>query len=94
MLEAYSQEALDELLAQVPPRPGLGLLSHERSPPAGSLWLRGLDGLHADLDGSATLASAAALNPVLAGNVEERDLATNEHRYLAVASTTHGRQIG
>jgi hypothetical protein len=69
MLEAYSQEALDEVLAQVP-APGLGLLSHERSPPAGALWLRGLDGLHADLDGSAALASAAALNPVLAGSVK------------------------
>jgi SAM-dependent methyltransferase len=55
-------------------------------------WLRGLDGLHADLDGSAALASAAALNRVLAGNVDERGFVTNEHRYLAVA-TTHGRQI-
>jgi hypothetical protein len=55
-------------------------------------WLRGLDGVHADLDGSAALASAAALNRVLAGNVDERGFVTNEHRYLAVA-TTHGRQI-
>src|SRR5271170_222361 len=55
-------------------------------------WLRGLDGAHADLDGSSALASAAALNRVLAGNVDERGFVTNEHRYLAVA-TTHGRQI-
>jgi SAM-dependent methyltransferase len=55
-------------------------------------WLRGLDGVHADLDGSAALASAAAFNRVLAGNVDERGFVTNEHRYLAVA-TTHGRQI-
>jgi SAM-dependent methyltransferase len=55
-------------------------------------WLGGLDGIHADLDGSAALASAAALNRVLAGNVDERGFVTNEHRYLAVA-TTHGRQI-
>jgi SAM-dependent methyltransferase len=55
-------------------------------------WLRSLDGLHADLDGSAALASAVALNRVLAGNVDERGFVTNEHRYLAVA-TTHGRQI-
>jgi SAM-dependent methyltransferase len=55
-------------------------------------WLRGLDGVHADLDGSAALASAAALNRVLAGNVDERGFVTNEHRYLAVA-TTQGRQI-
>ncbi len=55
-------------------------------------WLRGLDGAHADLDGSAALASAAALNRVLAGNVDERGFVTNEHRYLAVA-TTDGRQI-
>jgi SAM-dependent methyltransferase len=54
-------------------------------------WLRGLDGVHADLDGSAALASAAALNRVLAGNVDARGFVTNEHRYLAVA--THGRQI-
>ena len=55
-------------------------------------WLRGLDGVHTDLDGSAALASAAALNRVLVGNVDERGFVTNEHRYLAVA-TTHGRQI-
>jgi hypothetical protein len=55
-------------------------------------WLRGLDGVHADLDGSAALASAAALNRVLAGNVDARGFVTNEHRYLAVAS--HGRKIG
>ena len=55
-------------------------------------WLRGLDATHADLDGSAALASAAVLNRVLAGNVDERGFVTNEHRYLAVA-TTHGRQI-
>jgi SAM-dependent methyltransferase len=55
-------------------------------------WLRGLDDLHADLDGSAALASAAALNRVLAGNVDERGFVTNEHRYLTVA-TTHGSQI-
>jgi hypothetical protein len=55
-------------------------------------WLRGLDCVHADLDGSAALANAAALNRVLAGNVDARGFSTNEHRYLAVA-TTHGRQI-
>jgi SAM-dependent methyltransferase len=55
-------------------------------------WLRGLDGTHADLDGSVGLASAAALNRVLAGNVDERGFVTNEHRYLA-AATTHGSQI-
>jgi hypothetical protein len=54
-------------------------------------WLRGLDGVHADLDGSAALVSATALNRVLAGNVDERGFVTNEHRYLAVA-TTHRRQ--
>ncbi|MGH3283421.1 MAG: class I SAM-dependent methyltransferase [Streptosporangiaceae bacterium] len=53
-------------------------------------WLRGLDGVHADLEGSAALASAAALNRVLAGNVDERGFVTNEHRYLAVA-TSDGR---
>jgi hypothetical protein len=48
-------------------------------------WLRGLDCAHADLDGAAALASARALNRVLAGNVDERGFVTNEHRYLAVA---------
>jgi hypothetical protein len=48
-------------------------------------WLRALDALHADLDGSAAVASAAALNKVLEGNVDERGFVTNEHRYLVVA---------
>jgi SAM-dependent methyltransferase len=51
-------------------------------------WLRGLDGAHADLDGSAALASATALNRVLTGNVDARGFVTNEHRYLAVATTS------
>jgi SAM-dependent methyltransferase len=51
-------------------------------------WLRGLDGAHADLDSSAALASATALNRVLAGNVDARGFVTNEHRYLAVATTS------
>jgi SAM-dependent methyltransferase len=49
-------------------------------------WLGGLDAAHADLDGSSALASAAALNRILAGNVDERGFVTNEHRYLAIAS--------
>jgi hypothetical protein len=53
-------------------------------------WLGGLDRVHADLDGPAALASAAALNRVLAGNVGERGFVTNEHRYVAVA-TAAGR---
>jgi hypothetical protein len=40
---------------------------------------------HADLDGRSALASAATLNQVLAGNVDDRGFVTNEHRYLAVA---------
>jgi hypothetical protein len=48
-------------------------------------WLSALDLPHADLDGSAALASADALNAVLAGNVDERGVVTNEHRYLVVA---------
>jgi hypothetical protein len=48
-------------------------------------WLTALDLLHADLDGAAALASADALNAVLAGNVDERGFVTNEHRYLVVA---------
>lgn len=50
-------------------------------------WLQSLDGDHADLDGTAAVASAEALNRVLAGNVDERGFVTNEHRYLAVATT-------
>jgi len=37
------------------------------------------------VDGRAALASAAILNRVLAGNVDERGFVTNEHRYLAIA---------
>ena len=48
-------------------------------------WLNALDPGHADMDGQAALASAAMLNRVLAGNVDERGFVTNEHRYLAVA---------
>ena len=48
-------------------------------------WLHALDCAHADLDGAAALASAQALNRVLAGNVDERGFVTNEHRYLAIA---------
>ena len=48
-------------------------------------WLNALDLLHSDLDGAAALASADALNTVLAGNVDERGFVTNEHRYLVVA---------
>jgi hypothetical protein len=56
-------------------------------------WLRGLDGVHADLDGSAALSSATALNRVLAGNVDERGFVTKEHRYFAVATrSTQGNR--
>jgi len=48
-------------------------------------WLSALDALHADLDGSAAVASAAALNEILSGHVDERGFVTNEHRYLVVA---------
>ena len=54
-------------------------------------WLNALDAGHADVDGRSALASAAILNRVLAGNVDERGFATNEHRYLAVAQRTHER---
>jgi SAM-dependent methyltransferase len=50
-------------------------------------WLNALDANHADVDGTSALASAASLNRVLAGNVDERGFATNEHRYLAVAQS-------
>jgi hypothetical protein len=48
-------------------------------------WLDALDLAHADLDGTAALARADALNAVLASNVDERGFVTNEHRYLVVA---------
>jgi hypothetical protein len=48
-------------------------------------WLNALDPDHADVDGKSALASAASLNRVLAGNVDERGFVTNEHRYLAIA---------
>jgi hypothetical protein len=39
------------------------------------------------VDGQSALASAATLNRVLAGNVDERGFVTNEHRYLAIAQS-------
>jgi SAM-dependent methyltransferase len=53
-------------------------------------WLNALDPAHADIDGPSALASAAILNRVLAGNVDERGFVTNEHRYLAIAQ--HARK--
>lgn len=53
-------------------------------------WLNALDSAHADIDGSAALASAVALSAILAGNVDERGFVTNEHRYLAVAQAARG----
>jgi SAM-dependent methyltransferase len=50
-------------------------------------WFNALDLAHADLDGRSALASAATLNRVLAGNVDERGFVTNEHRYLAIAQS-------
>ena len=47
-------------------------------------WLNALDLAHADLAGSAGLASAATFNKMLAGNVDRRGFVTNEHRYLAI----------
>jgi hypothetical protein len=46
-------------------------------------WLNALGSLHADMEGSAALASAVTLNRILARNVDERGFVTNEHRYLA-----------
>jgi SAM-dependent methyltransferase len=48
-------------------------------------WLNALDTRHADIDGSDALVTAAILNQILAGNVDERGFVTNEHRYLAIA---------
>lgn len=57
-------------------------------------WLNALDAAHADIDGQAALASAAVLNRVLAGNVDERGFVTNEHRYLAIAQHVRERVPG
>jgi hypothetical protein len=46
------------------------------------------------MDGRAALASAATLNRVLAGNVDEREFVTNEHRYLAIAQHAPERVRG
>ena len=42
-------------------------------------WLNALDAGNADVDGQSALASAAILNRVLAGNVDERGFVTNEY---------------
>ena len=54
-------------------------------------WLNALDAMHADVHGKSALASAAMLNTVLAGNVDERGFVTNEHRYLAIAQRVRAR---
>jgi hypothetical protein len=51
-------------------------------------WLNALDPAHADVDGRSALASAAVLNRVLAGKMDEPGFVTNEHRYLAIAQST------
>jgi len=56
-----------------------------------AFWLNALDPAHADVDGHSALASAATLNRVLAGNVDERGFVTNEHRYLAIAQSLRER---
>jgi hypothetical protein len=55
-----------------------------------TFWLNALDSLHADMAGPEALASAAMLNQILAGNVDERGFVTNEHRYLAGAQSMPG----
>ena len=57
-------------------------------------WLNALDAAHADVDGRSALASAAILNRVLAGNVDERGFVTNEHRYLAITQRARERARG
>jgi SAM-dependent methyltransferase len=57
-------------------------------------WLNALDLAHADVDGQSAVASAATLNRVLAGNVDERGFVTNEHRYLAIAQCARERCYG
>ncbi len=54
-------------------------------------WLNALDAAHADVDGQSAVASAAILNRVLAGNVDERGFVTNAHRYLAIAQSPQER---
>ena len=51
-------------------------------------WLSALDLRHAHIDGSAALGSAATLNQILAGNVDDRGFVRSEHRYLAIAQKT------
>jgi hypothetical protein len=53
-----------------------------------------IDVAHADVDGQSALASAAILNRVLAGNVDERGFVTSEHRYLAIAQSVRERARG
>jgi SAM-dependent methyltransferase len=57
-------------------------------------WLKALDSAHADVDGQSALASAAILNRILAGNVDDRGFVTNEHRYLAIAQSVRERARG
>lgn len=57
-------------------------------------WPNAIDPAHADVNGQSALASAAILNQVLAGNLDERGFVTNEHRYLAIAPSARERDRG
>lgn len=57
-------------------------------------WSNALDPVHAHVDGQSALASAATLNRVLAGNLDERGFVTKEHRYLAIAQPVWKRSGG
>lgn len=48
-------------------------------------WLKALDMLHSDINGSKAVADAETLNSILHGNVDERGFITNEQRFLVVA---------
>lgn len=48
-------------------------------------WLKALDVLHADIEGSKAVGDVDTLNKILKGNVTDKGFKTNEHRYLVIA---------
>jgi hypothetical protein len=66
-----------------------------QNPGAGNLSFRvcseRLESVPPAFDVILDMASAAILNRLLAGNVDNRGFVTNEHRYLAIAQCVRGR---
>jgi hypothetical protein len=60
-------------------------LAETGTPPPGKIWNQAYTEEQRAAVAALPASSAATMNRILAGNVDERGFVTNEHRYLAVA---------